>query len=175
MLLIPTSSYIILQPLLRILTKSPTSALQSILHVLFLPTPFKTAPKSKSKTTDERSPIIEDTIPEEILKPGALYRECAIVRLHVPAPPEPPTNDNEEKVEKGKQRDEIPIPIADDGELGGELCGRLVWESYEESLKEWEKANPPPPPEALKKEEQGGRAGTPPDIDFPSPTVAASS
>lgn len=168
MLLTPTPSYIILQPVLRILTKTPTSALQSILHALFLPTPFKAAPKSKTK--DDERPIIEDTTPEEILKPGALYRECAIVRLHVPAPPEPPTSDKEEI---GNQ-DEIPIPIPDDGELGGEYCGRLVWESFEESLKEWERANPPPP-EAPKKEEEGARAGTPPDVDFSSLTPGASS
>lgn len=110
---------------------------------------------------------MEDSTPEEILKPGALYRECAVVRLHVPAPPEPPTSDsNSDPKDKGQgKEDEIPIPIPDDGELGGELCGRLAWESFEENLREWEKANPPPQPEAPKKEEERLRAGTPPDVD----------
>ncbi|KAG1740821.1 uncharacterized protein EDB91DRAFT_1131628 [Suillus paluster] len=101
--------YILLQPLLRLLTKSTASAVQSILHVLFLPTPFKSTAR---QGTDN---------PEEVLKAGALYRECAVVNLRIPSPA---TADAE---------------VPDDGELGGVHLGQAVWESFEGALKEWEK------------------------------------
>jgi hypothetical protein len=92
------------------------------LHTLFLPTPFKVAPvrnpQSKAK-------------PEEILKPGALYRECAVVKLRIPKP------------EVENVRDQVNVS-EDDGELGGEISGRLVWEYLEQELKRWEKLHPPP-------------------------------
>ncbi|KAI9573202.1 hypothetical protein HD554DRAFT_2059768 [Boletus coccyginus] len=59
-----TAIYFIAQPLLRLLAKSQTAILQSILHVLFLPTPFKS-----SQTT---SP---DNVPEEVLKAGAFEEQ----------------------------------------------------------------------------------------------------
>jgi hypothetical protein len=94
--------------------------MQSILHALFLPTPFKISPARNPQK------------PEEVLKPGALYRECAVVKLQVPKPP---------KVDENV-RDEVNVS-EDDGELGGEISGRLVWEYFEQELKRWEKLHPP--------------------------------
>jgi len=34
--------------------------------------------------------------------------------------------------------------VSNDGEYGGELAGRLVWEAYEAGLKVWERENPRP-------------------------------
>lgn len=104
------------QPFLRLLTKSTTSAVQSVLHVLFLPTPFKSAPR---QGTDA---------PEEVLKAGALYRECAVVNLRIPSPATADAGDAQ---------------IPDDGELGGVHLGQAVWEGFESALKEWEKLSPP--------------------------------
>jgi len=61
----------VLNPLLRILTKSPSSALQSTLHALFLPTPFK------SLTGSPNDP--KKRAPGDVLKPGTLYvlYQCA--------------------------------------------------------------------------------------------------
>jgi hypothetical protein len=61
--------------------------------------------------------------------------------LNVPIPidPEPPSRD-----EKGKQKEDNAQTLEDDGELGGEVAGRLVWEAFETGLKAWEKENPPP-------------------------------
>jgi len=103
------------QPLLRLLTKSITSAVQSVLDVLFLPTPFKS---TLQHGTDA---------PEEVLKAGALYRECAVVNLRIPSPATVDASDSQ---------------IPDDGELGGVHLGQAVWESFEGSLKEWEKVSP---------------------------------
>ncbi|KAG2033940.1 hypothetical protein BDR03DRAFT_966131 [Suillus americanus] len=54
--------HILLQPFLRLLAGFTTSAMQSVLHVLFLLTPFKS---NAHQGTDA---------PEEVLKAGALYR-----------------------------------------------------------------------------------------------------
>jgi hypothetical protein len=50
------------------------SAVQSLLHALFLPTPFKCTPRQGTHAL------------EEALKVGALYRGCAIVNLRIPSP-----------------------------------------------------------------------------------------
>ena len=134
--------YILLQPLLIVFTKSSTAALQSVLHVLFLPTPFKSRSQklaSTTSTTDGKGKSIADLIPEEVLKPGALYSECAVVHLKV-ALPELPDESKDEPQKVGGQEG---IVVSDDGELGGELAGRLVWEAFEEELKRWEAANAP--------------------------------
>jgi len=146
-----TILYYFLQPLLRLLVKSPNAALQSVLHVLFLPTPFKRGTAKPPTSTD--SSIENDALPEEILKPGALYRECAVVRLHIPSPPDPV----KDLPGKGEEKEQEGLP--DDGELGGEVAGRLVWESFETALKEWEKANPPT---------KNNRSTTPPSVDTPT-------
>lgn len=98
------------------------ATVQSILHVLFLPTPFKSS----------RAPAISTSIenaPEEVLKAGALYRECAVVHVRIPTPDGTPSG-NEEG------------PMPDDRELGGVHLGQSVWESFEVALKEWEKTVP---------------------------------
>ncbi|KAH7912711.1 hypothetical protein BJ138DRAFT_1060539 [Hygrophoropsis aurantiaca] len=125
-----TVLYILLQPFLRLLTKSPISAAQSVLHVLFLPTPFKSTVKNANS-------VNSDVLPEEVLKAGALYRECAVVNLRVPLPPPP-------QVETSTNDDPKEPPLVDDGELGGVYLGQSIWESYETKLKEWEKSNPTP-------------------------------
>ena len=167
--------YLISQPFLRVFTKSPTAAIQSILHVLFLPTPFKLlsqttfVPTSTSNSTSSTSTANPDgankssqpqgpidasllDIPEEVLVPGALYTDCAVVvnlavKLDSPdiqtqvngeVKPGAETPMNEETRRRGV------IELSDDSEYGGELAGRLVWEAYEAGLKVWERENPRP-------------------------------
>jgi len=131
-------SYILLLPLLHISTKSPKAAIQSILHALFLPTPFKVlshtlpsddaTPNASQKSNAENVPIpiaaphrSLNLIHEEILKPGALYAECAVVNLDIALP------------------DQDQDQMTDDREYGGEVVGRRVWEAYEAALKVWDK------------------------------------
>ena len=64
---------------------------------------------------------------------------------------------------KGKEEEEEKAHD-DDGELGGEVTGRLVWESFEKALKEWEDANPDPDPDTTG-DASGGRSRTPPEVD----------
>jgi len=110
-------------------------AMQSVLHALFLLTPFK-VPVQPTQ--------VPDAMPEEVLKPGAFYRECAVVTLKVSVPEKLALSnpkDSSSKNGEGKAGEEV-LEIPDDGEYGGEVAGRLVWESYEEALKVWEKENP---------------------------------
>ncbi|KAI5116775.1 hypothetical protein M0805_008730 [Coniferiporia weirii] len=125
--LIGLITYILLQPILRIFAKAPSHAVQSILHALFLPTPFKRATKPVSETTKKDQ--TDDELPEEVLKPGALYSDCSIVRV-----------DLQGRVQRLEGPDEKPgdtsmAELADDEEYGGEALGRLVWETFEEALK----------------------------------------
>ncbi|KAI6043472.1 hypothetical protein EDC04DRAFT_2562686 [Pisolithus marmoratus] len=123
--------YLLLQPLLRILTKSPTSTVQSVLHVLFLPTPFKRIAQSSSTGTRTSG---SDTV-QEVLKAGALYRECAVVNVQIPVlESSSSTND------RGDPKDTTMI---DDRELGGVHLGQAVWEVFEARLKEREKQSVP--------------------------------
>ncbi|TFK68484.1 hypothetical protein BDN72DRAFT_841780 [Pluteus cervinus] len=177
--------YIILQPILRIFAKSPMSSIQTVLHSLFLPTPFKIVYKpadpnpstpSSSSNNPKRSP---DDDPIEVLKPGALYAECAVVNLDlskVVIESAPDTSDEtkpKSKKEKGKEKEkasgqglqEEVLEIEDDGELGGEVLGRRVWEAYEDALKAWEKADPSPPPPP----------SPPHKVETPAPSSAAAS
>ncbi|KAI0319565.1 hypothetical protein OF83DRAFT_1240466 [Amylostereum chailletii] len=160
--------YVLFNPLFRLVTKSPASALEAVLHTLFLPTPFKIIATSLEESTVERSE-------EEILKPGSLYAECAVVRLRVPPAPAPPENDSgEDGPGKGKmEADEATgsKPKLDDGELGGEVLGTMVWEEYERELKEWEAAEVEVLREAQEREKaEKSRDGrhTPPTVDTPS-------
>ncbi|KIJ66152.1 hypothetical protein HYDPIDRAFT_27339 [Hydnomerulius pinastri MD-312] len=133
-----TVIYVVAQPLLRLLTKSQPSAVQSILHVLFLPTPFKSSERASAA--------------EEVLKAGALYRECAVVNLRIPTPDDAPSGSAPE--------DKKDAPIPDDRELGGVHLGQSVWESFEVALKEWEKTVP-------SSDEQAAGDDTP-SVDGPS-------
>ncbi|KDQ56346.1 hypothetical protein JAAARDRAFT_132798 [Jaapia argillacea MUCL 33604] len=132
--------YLVLQPFLRVLTKSTNSALQSVLHVLFLPTPFKTGSSQAARA-------------EEVLKPGALYSDCSVVRLNIP--PLPASDAPKEEAKTKGEGESTGLP--DDGELGGEMMGRLVWERFEERLKEWERSAPP--------EEKKEKSVDPPSTD----------
>ncbi|KAI0282877.1 hypothetical protein BGY98DRAFT_954054 [Russula aff. rugulosa BPL654] len=123
--------YILLNPFLRVLTKSPSSASQSTLHALFLPTPFKYlsfAPDDPQKRA-----------PEEVLKPGALYAECAVAPIHIPTTLAPSAEEKADGGGDGKtQGGGTKAP--DDGELGGMSLGMEVWDDYERELKVWEAA-----------------------------------
>ncbi|KAF9073879.1 hypothetical protein BDP27DRAFT_1318308 [Rhodocollybia butyracea] len=152
--------YLLLLPLLHLFTKSSVAAVQSALHVLFLPTPFKllsqtvnNTPNPKAQNNDSLVDKSITELPEEVLKPGSLYAECAVVKLLVPSPPPDEVVANERGTEKkastkGKEKasekdQEVPdMELPDDGELGGELAGRRVWEAFEAALKTWEKSNP---------------------------------
>jgi len=158
--------YMVLQPFLRIFTKSPISSIQSILHVLFLPTPFKILANTTSATTkdtknasSQRGPLDPSVLemPEEVLLPGALYSNCAAIKLEVKIPEELREKDRQMRAEnikakgkgksKGKGKEDLTeevLDIEDDGEYGGELAGRLVWEEYEGALKIWEQENSAP-------------------------------
>ncbi|KAJ7646351.1 hypothetical protein DFH06DRAFT_1135946 [Mycena polygramma] len=59
--------YILLYPLLFLLTKSASATLQSVLHVLFLPTPVKIAKSEKPKTKPDAN-ANANAEPEEALK-----------------------------------------------------------------------------------------------------------
>ncbi|KAF9055932.1 hypothetical protein BJ165DRAFT_459711 [Panaeolus papilionaceus] len=155
--------YLLLHPLLRIFSKTPKSAIQTILHALCLPTPFKILSQTTVNPAEKKeapSPIETSQLdmPVEVLRPGALYRECAMVRLGVKISDELQQREKELLAERAKNKgkakqkesksgaplQEEVLDIADDGEYGGELAGRLVWEKYEESLKIWEKNHPEP-------------------------------
>ena len=132
--------------------------MQTILHVLFLPTPFKLlAATNAAKDNTPQGPldVLADDMPEEVLLPGALYADCAAVKINVKIPDEVRERDRQiqaeaakarangkgKKKEQGSGKDEV-LDLVDDGEYGGELAGRLVWEEYEAALKNWEKENP---------------------------------
>ncbi|KAF9531909.1 hypothetical protein CPB83DRAFT_848013 [Crepidotus variabilis] len=184
--------YIMLQPLFLMLLKSPYAAMQTVLHALYLPTPFKilaqtTVVSQNKEAQKSEGPIdvSELDMPEEVLLPGSLYAECASVKIDVKIPQEVLDKDQEDKDkraeiktrDKGKAKEKTPLQeevleIEDDGEYGGEVGGRLVWESYEQALKIWEKETPPTERdierEQLDKEKKHSNPESPPppvDID----------
>lgn len=125
------------------MTKSPSSGVQTVLHGLFLPTPFKSEGRNNNET---------DELTVEVLRPGALYADCSVVRVTPQAQPHketPPKDEGEKKAKgKGKQTDrpdDKSGALPDDGEMGGEPLGRQVWENFEAALTVWEKSNPGPP------------------------------
>lgn len=135
--------YLLFYPLIYLLSKASGAAVQTVLHALFLPTPFKAIATSSSaprRTTDSDP----DSMPEEVLKPGALYRECAVVRLPIPHIPIQ-VEAKGTKSAKGKEKEDIgePMPMPDDGEMGGLGVGTAVWESFEAELKEWDPTSTP--------------------------------
>ena len=73
------------------------------------------------------------------MKPGALYSDCAVVRLKMTTPRDPAKEKGKGAAGKGSGDQHCPaadISLPDDGELGEELGG-LVWEAFEEGLKGW--------------------------------------
>jgi hypothetical protein len=151
------SRYFLLGPLLWLLAKSPTSGIQTVLHGLFLPTPFKNEAHNKAET---------DELTVEVLKPGALYADCSVVRVAPGAhlSKQTPSKDGQEKAAKGKGKqadkpeDKSGI-LPDDGEMGGEPLGRRVWENFEAALRVWEESSPAPPKTAESTGTQGEKAG----------------
>jgi hypothetical protein len=121
------------QPLLRIFTKSSYSALQTVLHVLFLPTPFKSS-VGKVQGQEEST--------TEVLKPGSFYANCSVQALKIPQAFQDKPDSGKSKI-KGEDEDTKRDELPDDGELGGEALGRSVWESFEQALKIWEKMSSP--------------------------------
>ena len=114
-------------------------------------------------TSNKTASLLLD-MPEEVLVPGALYADCAVVvNLSVKLDTSNPDIQQQQKqvkdevkesgaagtstsTNKGKRRggEGEAIVLPDDGEYGGELAGRLVWEAYEAGLKVWERENPRP-------------------------------
>uniref|UniRef100_D8PM37 Ketoreductase (KR) domain-containing protein n=1 Tax=Schizophyllum commune (strain H4-8 / FGSC 9210) TaxID=578458 RepID=D8PM37_SCHCM len=138
--------YVLLNPLFRLLAKGSSAAIQSILHALFVPTPFKILAGTVEKDTTDADGDVKPR--QEVLKPGALYAECAVVPLEVTVPDEWIEQDAQNETakaekEKGKAKaksnaqDET-LSLADDREYGGERAGRAVWEAFEAALKVWE-------------------------------------
>jgi len=123
--------YLILQPLLRIITKSSDSAIQTILHSLFLPTPLKSSIKETHG---------QDELTTEVLKPGSFYTNCSVQALKISQRTKEENGSGNAK-RKGKGKDTERNELPDDGELGGEELGRHVWESYEKALKVWEETS----------------------------------
>jgi len=150
--------YFLLGPLLWLLTKSPTSGAQTVLHGLFLPTPFKSEAHNKAET---------DELTVEVLKPGALYADCSVVRVTPRVQPSEQTRSKdgqgETAKEKGKQpdkREDKSGTLPDDGETGGEPLGRQVWENFEAALRVWENPSPTPSKPATESNgTQGGETG----------------
>ena len=154
--------YFILQPLLWVLTKSLASGIQSVLHGLFLPTPFKSQGGNNGST---------DELAAEVLRPGALYADCSVVRVALDARTYSKTPSrggrNEAAKGKGKQTDKMEDSgnLPDDGEMGGEPVGRQVWENFEAALRIWENSNPAPPKPVMEstavKVDEGSGGGHP--------------
>ena len=142
--------YTLLLPLLHIFAKSPFSAMQDILHALFLPTPMKIlsqaglqAPTEATRKPEGSGAPIDASVlemPEEVLKPGSLYAECAIVKLNVKVSLAAAKDHVADEKQGTKTDGKEDVKVEDDGELGGEAAGRFVWELYELALKDWEKA-----------------------------------
>ncbi|KAL1752282.1 hypothetical protein FB107DRAFT_293259 [Schizophyllum commune] len=141
--------YVLLNPLLQLLAKGSSAAIQSILHALFVPTPFKIIGGTVEKDTTDADGKAKPR--QEVLKPGALYAECAVVPLEITVPDEWIEQDAQNaknakakaEKEKGKGKAKATAPeetlaLADDGEYGGERAGRAVWEAFEAALKVWE-------------------------------------
>ncbi|KAI9061372.1 hypothetical protein FKP32DRAFT_1604887 [Trametes sanguinea] len=163
-------AYFVLFPILLLVTKTSEAALQTLLHVLFLPTPFKRAQAKIDAAADEErkaeaeaaraasEPLSEQktmrprTANVEVVKPGGLYRECAVVPLNIPRPPLSALGEDKGK-KKGKAS-EAAVQLEDDGEYGGEAVGRAVWEWYEARLKDWEARDA----ERVKAEEEAAKA-----------------
>ncbi|KAH9888358.1 hypothetical protein C8Q73DRAFT_794135 [Cubamyces lactineus] len=178
-------SYIVLFPLLVLLAKTSQSALQTLLHVLFLPTPLKraqlkvdAAADEEKKAEAERAAASQEEQEEkpsrprrtgnvEVLKPGALYRECAVVPIDVPRPPLPAAEEGKKGGEAKKQ--DGAVALEDDGEYGGEAVGRAVWEWYEARLKAWEAEDA----ERVKAEEAAAKAQEAEDAEAKQEVPAA--
>lgn len=110
--------------------KSPSTTLQSTLNAFFLPTSFKYFLSSPDDTQKQ--------VLEEVLKPGALYTECAVAPIHIPATLAPRA---EKKTDDGNGRSPGGGTAQhDSGELGGMALGMEVKDNYGWKLNVWEGA-----------------------------------
>ncbi|KAI0032398.1 hypothetical protein K488DRAFT_50003 [Vararia minispora EC-137] len=154
--------YILFNPLLRLFTKSAASSLETVLHALFLPTPFKLFQATAVESEDASTPAPARRAQAEVLKPGALYAECSVIPLHVPPASPPPAPDG---------APEAKLDEPDDGELGGVALGTAVWEEFERELKKWEAEEKQAGGRREKQEGSRGGTNTPPTVDEDVPTV----
>ncbi|KAJ3859050.1 hypothetical protein EV359DRAFT_68500 [Lentinula novae-zelandiae] len=106
--------YLLALPLLHFSTKSSVAAVQSVLHVLFLPTPFKLLSQTiRNQPKAKNNSLIDKSVTEssEVLKPGVTPRDADGKR-------------NDKGKGKGKKLQTMDPP--DDGELGDEVAARRV-------------------------------------------------
>jgi len=122
-------SYLLLFPIIFLLSKTSFSALQTILHVLFVPTRAKLR-SSELSLSDPKRAQDPASLEEEIrcLVPGGLYANCGVVRVKLPAAP--PSKEVEKKAEKRGEKEEDP----------SDVLGREVWEMMEREIKEWDES-----------------------------------
>ncbi|KAJ7600916.1 hypothetical protein C8J56DRAFT_999941 [Mycena floridula] len=121
-------------PLLLLFVKSPFAATQTILHALFLPTPFKVVSQIGLRSPSQKRDIPQGApIDASILE---MPEECAVVKLDVRKPVLPVPEKSTDK----KKNPRAP----EDDEFGGPSTGQLVWEAYEDALKVWDKSTPVP-------------------------------
>jgi hypothetical protein len=76
-----------------------------------------------------------------LLKPGALYSECAAVHLHLSASRAAEMDEHGAGSQNGNDNPDTAksaVGPSDDEYLGGEPIGRQVWETLEKELKIWE-------------------------------------
>ncbi|KAF7289895.1 hypothetical protein MIND_01364200 [Mycena indigotica] len=141
--------YAIMYPFLLVFAKSAAASIETVLHSLFLPTPFKvmSAEELPRHQSQER----------EVLKPGALYAECSVAKVPMRVEVETATEAaSMEKPVEGKEE----LKMVEDGELGGEVLGRRVWEAYEMGLKTWNAAHPDPEPQPVETDVDQSRTTT---------------
>jgi len=121
--------YLLLFPIIFLLSKTSFSALQTVLHVLFVPTRAKLR-ASELSLSDPKRAQDPASLEEEIrcLVPGGLYANCGVVRVKLPSVP---LNSNaEKKAEKSGEKEEDP----------SDVLGREVWEMMEREIKEWDES-----------------------------------
>jgi hypothetical protein len=134
-------SYISLLPFLHLLTKTPTSALQSVFHVLCVPKPHTrrripvaedVAQSLRPHSSSVGSTGSEATEAEEVLVPGALYTDCSIVRLNLHVSKSLPGDIQDQYQGQDDGPEQFNLG------LGNEPLGRTVWEALEDGVKIWE-------------------------------------
>jgi hypothetical protein len=118
--------YLLFFPLFFLYTKSSFSAIQTILHVLFVPTRAKYRfSEMPSEGHQESTEVLART-----LRPGALYANCRVVRVALPIPPV--SEKDARSGEEGKKGAPEESPA--------DTLGRRVWEMMEKELKVWDGA-----------------------------------
>ena len=138
----PFFSYLLFLPLLHLLTKTPTSALQSVVHALCVSKPRTRrripVPEDVAQLPQESRPQVlpqngngaRTTEEEEVLVPGALYADCSVVRLNLRVS----KSASVDTENQGQGEDPEPFELR----LGNEPLGRSVWEALEDGVKIWE-------------------------------------